>query len=90
MTSIGFEVFVVTILLGIIPDPIVWALLFLVGLLFIIAYWRLPASVATQSMFLIIFTVNQYLGGIFNIMNMIMMGAIGVLLVAGILKLGGR
>lgn len=86
----GFETFAAELLLRVIPDPIVWALVFLIGVGVIFAIWKLPASVTAPSISILIFTMNQYLGGIFNILNMVILVVTGVLLVAGVLKLGSR
>lgn len=86
----GFEVFAAEILLRIIPDPIILGLAFLFLLGWFISGRGLPASVSGPSFLIVVFTMGQYLGGLFDLFNMLLLSVTGVILIVGIIKLGSR
>lgn len=84
----SFESFSSEILLRIFPDPIIWALIFCVGFLVLLTITRAPMSVGLQLSVITIYVISAYIHGIFDIILLLALAAIGIVLVFGIQRLG--
>ena len=86
----GFEELFGQFLLLIIPEPLVWAFILVLIFGVSMAFARLPGSIAAQFSFILIWVMNDYLGGPFNLMHMLMLVGLGIMIVLAFFKLGNR
>lgn len=90
MTIGSFQELIATILLMVIPDPVVWVVLFLLGLVFGIVITKTNGTTAVLVLFLAIHSLTNAIGGIMNMIMMIMYVALGFSVVLALIKIGNR
>ena len=84
------ETLISEVLLRLYPEPLLWFLLLIISLIIALIWWRNPASVSAQVIFMVVFTANTYFGGFFNILNMLLMFTAGATLIIGIRRTGHK
>lgn len=77
-------------LLRIIPDVFFWALLGIIAFLVMLGAFRIPKSTSAFLAFMWIYVLANSIGGYFIVLNMIMLMATAISLIAALYKLGGR
>jgi len=86
----GFEELIATILLMVIPDPIVWVVLFILAMILGLVLSKSPGTTAVLLTFLAIYTLTDYVGGVMHMVRMIMLLALGFSVVLALIKIGNR
>jgi hypothetical protein len=87
---VSLETVLSELLLRIIPDPVMWGIFGFIGLAILLRLWRSPASVSGHLAFLLTYTLFLYLGGIFRMVNYLMLAGVAIALYLGFTKLGAR
>jgi len=78
------------ILLFFIPEPLFWMLLFVA--IFAIALYssKAPSTVAASFSFILVWILADYMGGIMQVLHMLMLAGMGILFVLTVIKIGNR
>ena len=86
----GFEELIATILLMVIPDPIVWVVLLILAMILGFVLSQTNGTSAVLLLFLTIHTLTDYIGGIMHMIRMIMYVALGFSIILALIKIGNR
>ena len=85
-----FEDVMGTLLMYIIPIPVLWALGLIAVLVGGLVLMKTPGSSAAFFFFIIIWQLAYKMGGIFQVFNMLMLLFLAIVLVSAVAKIGNR
>ncbi len=90
MVLSGFENLMLSLFLMINPDLTVWVGLFFLIFVIALALSRSPGTVSVHFLFILVFVLASSYGGPAESVKILMIAALGISLVAAVLKLGNR
>jgi len=88
MTS--FELFISQVLLGVMPNAVIWGVILLIVFGLYMAWNRLPASIVSMCTYMLVLIISKMLGGLFVFGEVIMIALLATVFVLGFLKLAAR